>query len=352
MPIGSAPLARAAAVGLFVVTLGSAVLLLGPGGPRPAAGWVQEDRRTLGFVEAGHLVEVRVADGQVVTEGEVLAQLDPSAIDAEIAALEAASRSLVDRARNRAFSVDADRAVTAGRTAAATEEARAARAKADALAGAVAELEAQIARGLGGGDDLAGLRAEAVAAEATATSLAATAGALRRLEVPAPPLRADAAAEAELEALQKQLAALQVRRDALTVRAPTDGRVAALLHRVGDVVPAGEPVVEIVGTVADRAIACVDARSAAHLRERQRVAVVDVAVGTEIPGHVLAVGPAFAEADARCRTSPYQPGWVLPVVLRLEGEPSLAPGAAVRVRWLDEVAPPEPAELRVGRNPS
>lgn len=335
MAIASPMLARAAAVALFVATFGGAYVLLSTGESRPSPGYVEEDRRSVGFTERGRLIDVLAVAGQQVRAGDVLAQLDPKQLDADIAALEAEAASLANRARTRALGVDRAERETASRATAAAEQARAARANATALRSAQGRVEEQIAAGLGGAEDLPGMRAEADSADALARSLEATASAIRGASVPDSSLSPDDAADAEREAIRQKVAALKVHREALVLKAPVDGRVAAVLHRVGDAVEPGFAVIEVVADRADRAVACVDAHTAPKLREGQPVRVFQPPDGAKVTGRVQAIGPAYAAADGRCRLGLYQPGYVLPVILTLDDGSRLVPGAPLQVFWLD-----------------
>jgi multidrug resistance efflux pump len=340
MTISSLPAARAAAALLMVGTIGGSVLLLTRAELRSSPAFVDEDRREVGTTERGRLARLLVDVGDQVREGDVIARLDTSLIDAEIAAAEAEASALANRARARAHAAGRAATELRGRADEVEEAARAARSKAAALRVAVEEVAAQVGRGLAGGEELPGLRAEIATAEAEARSLEASASMLRAAQVGDGPglLTPDEAAQAELDLVQRRVEALRARRDLHELRATVDGRVAVVQRRQGDALEPGDGVVEVVAGRASRAIACVDARYAAGLRVDQAARLRPVPGGQPIDARVVSIGVAFEEADPRCRLGLYQPAWVLPVVLTAAAGEALLPGAPLEVQWLDALA--------------
>lgn len=346
--IGLERLARWGGLLLLISTFGAAGALLRSGEAPPAPGFAEEGRRSVGTVERGRVAELHVEAGDLVRAGEPLARLDPALLDREIAALEAAAEAAASRARSRADRVvrAADDART--RLAEARGEAALAQARLGTLRRALGDQQSLVERGLDGGERASELQADLSEAEAEARAAEAL---VASLSVGGPPasLSAEASARVEADAALREADVLRARRAELELRSPIEGRVAMVWHRPGDAVEPGEPVVDIVPLRAERAVACVDARVARTLQPDQPAIVEDLAGYGSVAARIVAVGPAWQEADPRCRLTLYQPGWVLPVSLALEGGAELAPGAPISVRWLPPSAVPVAQGARMQR---
>lgn len=218
-----------------LATLALLVLLAACGGGREPAllGTLERDRLELVAETRDPIVEVAVVEGDPVEAGQRLLRLDPTALDAAVAA----ARAAVGEAQARLAE-----AVTGPRR----EEILAARAR---LAGAegrrvaesreLARTESLVARGLLPASVLDRQRA---AADSAAADADAAREQLRALERGS---RSEVIeqAQAALARAEAQAAQLAVSRGRLDLVAPVPGMVEALPYRLGERAPAGAPLV-------------------------------------------------------------------------------------------------------------
>jgi HlyD family secretion protein len=204
-------------------------------GPPALVGTLEWDRIAVPAELAEPVLRWHVAEGDRVAAGDVILELDARRQDARIAeahseleAMEARFAELTHGARSE--TIDAARAnlerARAAQTDAETEYVRVAELRKRELVAQSAVDQALAARNQ--------RRAETNAAEAE----------LRELTSGTRPEQVEHGA-ATVEASRAALAALELTRDRLTVRAPRAGRVDALPFRVGDQPPAGAAVVSL-----------------------------------------------------------------------------------------------------------
>lgn len=230
-PPRRAPALAWAVVALFAV-LASAC---GRSGPMPWAGYAEGEVVYLAAPVAGTLQALSVQRGQSVALGAPVFRLDDVAAQAALAEA---------RARESAATAQADN-TTKGRRADEIAVTRAQLVQAQALARqADAELARQtqlVADRFVSASHLDTARAAAVQARSRVSELQA---ALRVAELPA---RADEqkAARANADAATQAQAQLRWRQEQAVQRAPADGVVVDTLYRVGEYVPAGQPVVAL-----------------------------------------------------------------------------------------------------------
>lgn len=328
---------------LVVAALGGFWVLTGgmTRGPGTITGYAEERVHSVGSLQAGRIQAVSVQLGQAVRAGEVVALLDTRPLElqreqlraelaqaqAELVAGQDIQSALLQRGQLQAVRVHA------------VEERE--RAELRELDQQVKRLEKLGAAHLIRASEVeeARRRQRAVAADLEARLV----GSARELEQMG--LRPRAQAD-QAERLQQRIAplqaALRVKEAALhqielalaemTLRAPVDGTIGAILQQPGDVVSVGAPVLSVitmrpgyvVAFVPERRIAGITAGSAVKLR---RIGILTSALS----GHVAELAPMVEEVPARVRPSPTVPTWARRVVIKLDEPAQLLPGEAFRV---------------------
>lgn len=202
-------------------------------GATPLLGTLERDRLEITAEQQEPLVELRVREGERVSEGQVLARLDTATVDAQFAAAQARA------AEARARLSEAERGPRREAIAQARARRDSRRVALDVEAREYARIEQLIADRLVARSTLdrqreARDRAAAALAEADAALLELTRG-----------TRAEQLdqARAALSAAEAEVAQLGTRRARLTLVAPRSASVEALPYRVGERPPAGAPVV-------------------------------------------------------------------------------------------------------------
>lgn len=155
-------------------------------------------------------------------------------------------------------------------------------------------------------------------------------------------------ARASVRVAEAQLALLESRLAALTLRAPADGVIQKVAARAGDVAQAGQTVVLVREDIPKRVFAYPSASQAAMLRTGTSawVAARDIGGSQRFPAHVVAIGPGLVPFPVALqnRTNTTS-SFGQEVILRLDGPSPLAPGQVVDISLLRVDSP-------VQRNPS
>jgi HlyD family secretion protein len=127
--------------------------------------------------------------------------------------------------------------------------------------------------------------------------------------------------------------ALDLAIDGSTLRAPVDGTVSLLSHRVGDAVPAAMEIVSITTTRPGVLMAVLPEADAAKLSvgAAARVQRGSSMFGGMLMADVTEVAPEIEEVPIRARPSPSIPAWGRRVYLQLRGNEPVLPGEAFRV---------------------
>jgi HlyD family secretion protein len=182
---------------------------------------------------AGRLKEIRVNEGEFVTAGQVVARMDTEVLEAQrrqAEAQEQQAESAVATARSQLAQRESEKAAAEAAVAGREAELKAARtqlARAIQLAGekviSQQEVDDNQARVDSGQATLQAARAQVAAAEAAIASARAQVGSAQS---------AVAAAQAHIESIQTEI-------DDTALKAPRDGRVQFRVAQVGEVLPAG-----------------------------------------------------------------------------------------------------------------
>ncbi|MGC4114739.1 MAG: HlyD family efflux transporter periplasmic adaptor subunit [Myxococcales bacterium] len=349
--------ALVAAVPLFLTTSGLGI----------APAIVEIKKVALSCPRAAQVEAVLVVPGEAVKAGQVLARMDASALDAEVAVARAELQRAELSLSAKEVALRDDRSKTSSKLA--TDAERAAQELArlstedERDRGELAQLDEQLAReeklvsgDLASAERLNELKLKKAAlakkVEKGAGKLqlaqATAAASARRLadwrpplvqasaKVPAAPVAAAdsrlsdllAPERAAVEVQRKKLEALEVSRGKMELKSPFDGRVSEILRRPGETVPREGAIVTVVDDRPTTAIAYVDQRWA------KRVAIGDRAellardrTGPRRGGLVVALGPVMTELPPRFRRIPNQREYGREVFVRLD-QPAPLPGEA------------------------
>ncbi|HWB77579.1 MAG TPA: biotin/lipoyl-binding protein [Nannocystaceae bacterium] len=343
-------------------------------GAMSTAGWLWYTLNigtSRGFVEAvaygvaapeiGRIAEVYVVPGQNVRRGDVIATLDDGPVVAEIAELEAqrleveaelgavateTKIKLADNARSVEESVDASET--------ARKQARADRAVAVAELGALeeqlGEVKELVDKKMADKRELvdlvvkrAALREQRDSADAVIRQLdsQATSARARRGNLPTDatekvtePLRA------ELGVIFAQQQLLRLRREAMSLRAPGDGEVTAVLLRPGELALAGAVVATVVGGSAltddgtPIIVACTSEAESAAVELGEEV-LLSASEGGRVTlrGYVERLAPQVIELPMRCWRDPRIPVFGRAVYIATDEPVALVPGQGFAIKF-------------------
>jgi multidrug resistance efflux pump len=353
------------ALGIFVwlfATAGAVWLAQADAGVADAPAQIVPPEFRVAAAETGRLAELSVTSGQRVVRGQLLARLDTTVLEREIAVGEARLRQLSAEpgaseavmesdgyASERSFQADLDEATAQLETARAAQSQQAA--EAGALRDEIARQRRLVRDGLTRSDRAEELEVRLRSLTETATTWPARIRTLtERQEAAVARLRewrsqhkassAPVSRDARLQPLRDRVAeqreALRMLRARLAVAsivAPADGEVVSLLARAGDVANSGVPFVVLHGTgprvlvayVNERARLTAGAKAVARRRTPER---------DELPTTVQRVADAVVPVPARFWLFPTMPQWGREVYLELPPTARLDAGEAVDVKFL------------------
>lgn len=270
----------------------------------------------------GRIAAIYVQEGQVVTAGTVLIELDRAP---EQAALDAADATVAVR---QAELTRARRGLRPEELSAVTAETEAARARAALSQGVLTRLEAAASGGGATIDEVERARQQAdadryAADTAAARALAGHSG--RREDV--------LVAMAQLRVAEAQRAQAQAELDRRRVVAPIDGQILEIHNRVGEYVqPAGtEPLVVMGDTSQLRVRLDVDERDVARIEMGAAAIVTAEAFGErQFPGHIVEIGHRMGRKNLRTDEPTERiDTQILEVVMVLDDGTGLVPGLRV-----------------------
>lgn len=329
---------------LLVSSLVLVVWLAGLSRVSGVPGYAEVSPVRVASLETARVAAVLVAAGDLVQGGEVLAELDPATVDGEIRVLEAELARFAAQLQDvehdaRAAQMSADAAVadSASRLSGAKETLAVREAW-------VQRAEQQVAAGLASADGLPEARAELVELRGEVRRLQ---GELSHREeaLRVAKQRASGSGGAEAPALQQssraravveaELAAARDRRAGLTLRAPISARVSAVHHRVGEVLPAEQPLLELLPLSTSTVVACLPEQYGIGVRAGSRASLNSWSGGHTWSGVVLDVVGLVAEAPDRCKQRVNDLGWVRPVRIQAETG-ALVPGERFEVVFLPD----------------
>jgi membrane fusion protein, multidrug efflux system len=314
-------------------------------------------------METARLVDIRVMPGQVVKAGDVIAILDTSLIEAQMAYEQALMReaettitgyqqNILQLARDlEAQRLDAEADLAEALLQQQTEDAELAELKREQ-----ARLEDLLARQLVDAEQLGRLRPRIAALETAAQSRATLLEKLEQRAIAAQQrqteaeewLKADETGttaeainrklDARREIYEASFVQQELRKSLYTLRANRDGVVSRIYAEPGDVVDAGEVVVRIVLSSATHVEGFLPENFISDIRIGQTFHVTRVSGRTSRhAAKVLSIAPEVTTLPGRISPINAQPLHGRRVLLELQGETDLIPGENVNIQRLNEV---------------
>ncbi|WP_437811181.1 HlyD family secretion protein [Sorangium sp. So ce1078] len=343
----------------LVLTLGAALWLHLDGSPRGRVlGFAEALPEVVSPIETARVASIEVDVGQEVSAGQVIATLDTSVIDAEIG-IARAEKAQVEADLHMELALieqelDADRASVERHLAEQREEQRRAVAEAKVLDGEISRMRRLVEDRMALVEDLAKLDLQRATVTAIASEKPRTLSLLtaqleaaerRRSQLRDRTSGLAAKLDADVRVASENIAMLEQRRAGYVLRAANAGRVASIYRQPGDVVPAGEPVVQLLSArTGARAIACVPERFALGLHEGDAAELwIRDQLAAPIQGTVVTVGPIVSELPPRCWPAPKVPAWGRVVTIALGAPAALVPGQAFDITFDARRGPAAPA---------
>jgi multidrug resistance efflux pump len=320
------------------------LLRFASGGVVPA--FVEVAPISVGSLETARVLAVHVRPGMLVAAGTVLAELDPSAIDAKIRVLRAerqreerdASESTFDR-ESALREAEADALDTELQLSAAQAELALRR-------DAVAARAERVRVGLETADTEADADVAALVVEQERLAAELAGRRQHRDSVRAWLAAGGVATSPAAIAIDEEITALLEEKRELTLRAPVDGRIATVWKRPGAVLRAGEPLLDLLPARGTDVIACLPERFPQEVPVGASASLLPATGGAAREGVVTDVLGLVDEAPERCRTRPDEFGWMRAVRIAVFGD-ALTPGARFSVRFgapaVPSTRPSEPA---------
>ena len=349
----------------LVGTLGAAAWLeFGEGGRRgQILGFAEATPEALAPIEIAKVAAVHVRVGDEVTPGQIVAELDTAAIDAEIAVAEAEKARLEADVRAAEAELlqelDTDLASLEREAARQREEHLQVAAEAKVLDGEMARLKRLVEDRQVVFEELAKVDLQRAAAAALAAEKPKTLKLLAK-QIHAAETRRKAAKQegsataeklaADVRFAERSIELLQRRRAGYVLRATRRGRVAAITKQPGEVAAAGDPVLDIVSGGA-RVVACVPERVSLGLREGDGAKLwIRGQESAALRGKTVALGPVVTELPARCWAAPSRPMWGREITIELEGAVDVLAGQAFDVVFEPSRVPPPAPPAPNGTN--
>lgn len=289
--------------------------------------------------QSGRVSEVLVQVGQHVKAGDIVARMDSRILEIQ----RQLARNALDEARAKLDAQEVIQTAVVARAELQVLRLRAAesrdRAQLDELSQQVARLDKLADQGLVNAKDVeqsrllqAGLAAsvaqlDTAAARRQAGLLTLESGPKDSLARRLAPFREDVKAK-EIELKTAELALEEA-----TIRASADGTVSTLLHRPGDVVPAGTEIVRIASARPGFIQLWIPERQAGQLAPGREAVVRGIhAFDRSFGARVVEISPEIEEVPVRARVSSNVPAWGRRVVLQSWPDRELVPGEALHVR--------------------
>ncbi|MBT6435784.1 MAG: biotin/lipoyl-binding protein [Deltaproteobacteria bacterium] len=315
-----------------------------------AVGFAEGEEISIGALYTGRVSQIAVDAGQEVTAGQVVAQLDTKAIDAQIQVVQAEYNRLeaeADAGRigaQRSQTQDND-ALESKRLALLREQAqlKSSREKLSILAAERSRIQDLVTQNLATGEELAELEMKYVSVKQDVAerpqSVALLRRQLQRAEQDASTVGdkgihvVSLALERKLEVSKRKLEQLQEERNAYTLVAPVSGLVTLIHSYRGEVVTPGEVVVGMVGAQSSRVIACLSEDQALDIRRGDIATLWPRGDAMKLSGRVVTLGPLVDEVPIRCRQIPGRQTFGRHVTILLDNQSSLIPGQALSVKF-------------------
>lgn len=348
-----AGLQRFAPILCLVGTLGAAAWLhYGAESRGHVVAFAQAIPEAIAPTEMAKVVQINVHIGDEVEAGQVVATLDSTAIDTEIAVAEAEKVRLeaAMRAEQALLTrrLDVDLESLEREQALQREDQRRASAQAKALEGEVLRVKHLLDEHQAIYDDYARLDLQRASVAAVATEKPKTLQLLakqikaakdRREQITNGNTEIEGKFDADIRVLERNLERLKQRRAGHVLRAAQRGRVAAIDKQPGEVAAPGDAIVRLVNT-GGRVVACVPERIALGIREGDPAKLwIRGQSSSALRGKTVVLGPLVTELPARCWATPRLPMWGREVTVELANPVNVVPGQAFDVVFEPSVVP-------------
>jgi multidrug resistance efflux pump len=332
-----------AAVFLFIYSAGT--------GGMP--GYVEIVEHPIASTEVGRVLSIDVAVGDRVLAGQAVAHFDASMIDAELgaeSALYEEIRGTVPSPEQTALQLQRQFAAAQGSASATLDEQRLRQtqdqAELEVLTKELERIEPLLAKGLIDASTVSGTRArQAALSKATAMYPQAIASLQQRMEETKRQhqealdalrgAKGGSGGGTNYQALaqQQRVAGLAARRRECVLCSPSDGVVAQVMFRAGDVVMAGTPVAIVVEQPSARVIGFIPEMNAREAYPGQMVRVERMyGVGVSYGAQVTAMEPAVRGLPGQVNPIPGRVMRGRRVYCHLKEPTDLLPGETVQIR--------------------
>ena len=317
-------------------------------------GFAQGVPQTVAAPEAARITALHVAVGADVEPGQLVASLDTSVIDGEIAIAQAERTRLETSLRadqsNLGRRLDVDRDAIEREVAKEREEERRLNAEAEALQGEIDRVSKLVSDHQALASDLAQMKLRHAQLKALAVEKPRTIGVLTKQLAAAGQRRSEAIDEksartrldAEMLVVQRRIELLEKRRSSYLLRASQKGTVASLEKQPGDSANAGDAIVKVVSTT-NRVSVCVPEGRALSVREGDAARLwVRGQKSAPLAGRTVGLSALVAELPARCWPTPNAKSWGREVIVELDATVDVVAGEAFTVAF-DGTRAPAPA---------
>jgi multidrug resistance efflux pump len=308
-------------------------------------GFAQGVPQALAAPEAARITAVHVAVGSEVEPGQLLASLDTSVIDAEIAIAQAEKGRLEASLRSEQTSLgrrlDVDRDALEREVAKEREEEKRVAAEADALQAEIDRVSKLVSEHQAVASDVAQMKLRHAQLKSVLAEKPRTIGVLskqlaaagQRKQEAIDPSSASKRVDAELLVLHRKIELLEKRRSTYLLRATHKGKVAAVDKQPGETANAGDSVVKLV-TTTNRVSVCVPEGRALGVREGETARLwVRGQRGAPLTGKTVALGAIVSELPSRCWPSPTVKTWGREAIVELDTNVDIVAGEGFTVAF-------------------
>ncbi len=340
----------------LVGTLGAAAAVYHGQDARGALVGVAEGRpEAIAALEVARITAIHVAVGEEVQPNQLIATLDTSALDGEIAIVQADKRRLEAEAKAERMllgrRLDVDREVVEREARREQEDLVRVNAETRALDSEIERVTKLVVEHQAVAGDLAQLSLRRAQLASLAHEKPLTLGVLtrqlgaavrRRNEVDESSSATSAKHDAELAVVQRRIDLLEKRRAGFFLRASRKGRVASLDKHPGETAGPGESIVKVV-SASGNVVVCVPERGALGLREGDSARLwVRGQRAAPLVGRTVALGPMVSALPDRCWPTPKLPIWGREVTVAIDEPIDVLAGATFDVVLDGTPAPPLP----------
>lgn len=315
-------------------------------------GFAQGVPQAVSAPEAARVAAVHVAVGSDVEPGQLIASLDTSVIDAEIAIAQAEKGRLEASLRSEQTSLgrrlDVDRDALEREVAKEREEEKRFAAEASALQAEIDRVAKLVDSHQAVASDLAQMKLRHAQLQSILAEKPRTIGVLskqlaaagQRKQEAVDPSSATKRVDAEVLVLQRRIELLEKRRSSYMLRANQRGKVAALDKQPGETANVGDSVVKLV-TTTNRVSVCVPEGRALGVREGESARLwVRGQRGAPLTGKTVALGAIVSELPSRCWPSPTVRTWGREAIVELDTNMDIVAGEGFTVAFDGTRVPP------------